>query len=42
MDGVNGGVMKEHWSPAAAGEGCVHGTKLQVMRTKVSVLTMAE
>lgn len=42
VDRVNGGVMKEHWSPAAADEGSVHGTKLKVMRTKVSVLTLVE
>lgn len=34
--------MKEHWSPAAEDEGSVHGTKLKVMRTKVTILTRWE
>ena len=42
MDRVNWGVMKEHGSPGAADERPVHGTKLKVMRTKVSVLTLEE
>lgn len=42
VDRVNRGVMKEHWSLAVADEGSVHGTKLTVMRTKVSVLTLVE
>lgn len=42
MDRVNTGVMKEHWSLAVAEEGSVHGIKLTVMRTKVSVLTLVE
>lgn len=42
MDRVNSVVMKEHWSPAAADEGSVHGTGLTVMRTKVSVLMLVE
>lgn len=42
VDCVNAGVMKEHWSPAVADEGSVHGTKLMIMRTKVSVLTLIE
>lgn len=32
----------ENWSPAVADEGSVHGTKLKVMRTKVSVLMLVE
>lgn len=42
MDRVNSAVMKEHRSPAAEDEGPVHGTRLTVMRTKVSVLMLAE
>lgn len=42
MDRVNGSVMKEQWSLAATDEGSVHGTKLTVMRTKMSVLTLVE
>lgn len=42
VDCVNGGVMKEHWSLVTADEEPVHGTKLKVMRTKVSLLTVVE
>lgn len=42
FDVINDAVMKEHWSPAVAHEAFVHGTKLQVMRTRVSVLTLGE
>lgn len=34
--------MKEHWSLVAADEGPLHGTKLRIMRTKVSVLTVVQ
>lgn len=42
VDYAKGGVKKKHWSPAAADEGSAHGTKLKVMRIKVSVLTLVE